>query len=153
MGSGAFFFFGGLLMILASVMEFILGNTFSFVVFGAFGAFNLTFAATLQPFYNAYGAYAPAGEAASAGLETVGFNSSFGKFRGSPGRGLDSARLMRLLYSFCHAIYGCSVLDLSCLLTAHQSCICRYFLHFGPDIWFPCGCIFQPLSGQRPTCW
>jgi succinate-acetate transporter protein len=35
--SGTFYFFGGLLMILASVLEFIVGNTFVFVVFGSFG--------------------------------------------------------------------------------------------------------------------
>lgn len=46
-------------MILGSFLEFILGNTFPFVVFGSFGAFWLTFAATLTPFYNAAVAYAP----------------------------------------------------------------------------------------------
>lgn len=56
---GAYYFFGGLLMILGSFLEFILGNTFPFVVFGSFGAFWLTFAATLTPFYNAAVAYAP----------------------------------------------------------------------------------------------
>jgi len=56
---GVFFFFGGLLMILGGFLEFILGNTFPFVVFGSFGAFWLTFAATLTPFYNASIAYAP----------------------------------------------------------------------------------------------
>ena len=46
-------------MILGSFLEFILGNTFPFVVFGTFGAFWLTFAATLTPMYNASVAYAP----------------------------------------------------------------------------------------------
>jgi succinate-acetate transporter protein len=36
-GIGSYFFFGGLLMILGAVGEFILGNTFPFVVFGSFG--------------------------------------------------------------------------------------------------------------------
>lgn len=54
-----YYFFGGLLMILGSFLEFILGNTFPFVVFGSFGAFWLTFAATLTPFYNAAIAYQP----------------------------------------------------------------------------------------------
>lgn len=44
-------------MILGSFLEFILGNTFPFVVFGSFGAFWLTFGATLTPYYNASGAY------------------------------------------------------------------------------------------------
>lgn len=35
--TGVFFFFGGVLMIIGSVMEWIVGNTFPFVVFGTFG--------------------------------------------------------------------------------------------------------------------
>lgn len=46
-------------MILGSFLEFILGNTFPFVVFGSFGAFWLTFAATLTPYYHAFIAYQP----------------------------------------------------------------------------------------------
>jgi len=84
-GTGSYFFFGGLLMFVGGFLEFILGNTFPFVVFSSFGAFWLTFASTLQPFYNAYGAYAVATAAdptppASAGLATVGFTASFGFF-------------------------------------------------------------------------
>lgn len=56
---GNYFFFGGLLMILGGTMEFILGNTFPSVVFCMFGAFWLSYAATLQPFYNAAIAYDP----------------------------------------------------------------------------------------------
>ncbi|KAF2019340.1 hypothetical protein BU24DRAFT_439524 [Aaosphaeria arxii CBS 175.79] len=78
-GTGTYFFFGGLLMILGSLGEFLLGNTFPFVVFGSFGAFWLGFGATLQPFYNAYGAYSPT-ENAADGLSTVGFRSSFAFF-------------------------------------------------------------------------
>jgi len=82
-GSGAaniasYFFFGGLLMLLGGFLEFILGNTFPFVVFTSFGAFWLTFGGTLQPYFNAYGAYAPAGSTSiAAGLTTEGFNASF----------------------------------------------------------------------------
>ena len=67
-------------MMVGGFLEFILGNTFPFVVFTSFGAFWLTFASTLQPFYYAYGLYAPPGSTSeAAGLETVGFNASFGK--------------------------------------------------------------------------
>jgi len=54
---GVFYFCGGMLQIIGSVMEWILGNTFPFVVFGTYGAFWLSLAATLQPSYNAVGAY------------------------------------------------------------------------------------------------
>ncbi|KAF2217469.1 hypothetical protein CERZMDRAFT_30407 [Cercospora zeae-maydis SCOH1-5] len=78
--TGVYFFFGGLLMVLGGLGEFLLGNTFPFIVFCSFGAFWLQYAATLQPFYNAYGAYAASGEAAATGLESVGFNASYAFF-------------------------------------------------------------------------
>ena len=40
MTGGVFFFFGCLLMILGAVGEWIIGNTFPFVVFGTFGKHN-----------------------------------------------------------------------------------------------------------------
>lgn len=67
-------------MLLGGFLEFILGNTFPFVVFTSFGAFWLAFAATLQPFYYAYGSYAPANQPEAAGISTVGFTASFGFF-------------------------------------------------------------------------
>ncbi|KAF5868757.1 putative plasma membrane protein [Botrytis fragariae] len=79
-GIGSYFFFGGLLMIVGGFLEFVLGNTFPFVVFISFGAFWLTFASTLQPFYYAYGLYSPPGGTPTDGLKTVGFNASFGFF-------------------------------------------------------------------------
>lgn len=80
-------------MILGSIGEFFLGNTFPFVVFGTFGAFWLTFGATLQPFFNAYGAYSTTTNPAE-GLETVGFNASFGFF-------LVFMGLLCLIYFIC----------------------------------------------------
>lgn len=67
-------------MILGAFLEFILGNTFPFVVFGSFGAFWLTFAATLTPMYNASGAYAPDPTKTYEGASTAGFASTFGFF-------------------------------------------------------------------------
>jgi len=78
--SGSYYFFGGLLLVLGGLLEFILGNTFPSVVFTSYGAFFLSFAATLQPFYYAYGLYAPPGASETAGLTTVGFTSSFAFF-------------------------------------------------------------------------
>ncbi|KAF1976252.1 GPR1/FUN34/YaaH-class plasma membrane protein [Bimuria novae-zelandiae CBS 107.79] len=78
-GTGTYYFFGGLLMTIGSLGEFIIGNTFPFVVFGSFGAFWLGWAATLQPFYNAYGAYSTTGDVAD-GLTTIGFRSSYAFF-------------------------------------------------------------------------
>lgn len=82
-GIGAYFFFGGLLMILGSLGEWIMGNTFPFVVFGSFGAFWLTFACVLDPTYGSfsnYAAYTSTPTDAAAGLTTTGFNAAFGFF-------------------------------------------------------------------------
>jgi len=78
--TGVYFFFGGLLMILGALGEFLLGNTFPMVVFGTFGAFWLSYGATLQPFYNAYGAYVGSNTGDVAGLNDAKFQSSFAFF-------------------------------------------------------------------------
>ncbi|KAH8700207.1 gpr1-like plasma membrane protein [Talaromyces proteolyticus] len=74
---GAYYWFGGLLQILACVLEFFIGNTFTFVVFGSFGAFFLSFATTLVPFYNAAGAYTTA---QMDGADSPQYHASFGFF-------------------------------------------------------------------------
>ena len=66
-------------MILGALLEFVLGNTFPFVVFGTFGAFWFTFGATLTPSFNASIAYLPDDPAASAADPT--FQSSFAFFQ------------------------------------------------------------------------
>ncbi|OCK73966.1 GPR1/FUN34/YaaH-class plasma membrane protein [Lepidopterella palustris CBS 459.81] len=92
-GIGTYYFFGGLLMVLGGVGEWIMGNTFPFVVFTSFGAFWLGWAATLQPFYNAYGAYSTTSNPAD-GIDTVGFHSSFAFF-------FLAMAMMCLIYLIC----------------------------------------------------
>ncbi|KAK2779593.1 gpr1 fun34 -class plasma membrane protein [Colletotrichum kahawae] len=82
-GSGAagiptYFFFGGLLMFVGGLLEWVLGNTFPATVFTTFGAFWASFGGILNPSFAAFSSYAPAGEAGAAGLATKGFNASFG---------------------------------------------------------------------------
>jgi len=93
-GTGTYFFFGGLLMILGSIGEWLIGNTFPFVVFGSFGAYWLGFAATLTPEFNAYGAYATNANEPATGLATDGFRSGFAFFFISMG-------IMCLIYLVC----------------------------------------------------
>jgi uncharacterized protein len=38
---GTYYFFGGMLQVIGSVLEWFIGNTFPFVVFGSFGTFSL----------------------------------------------------------------------------------------------------------------
>ncbi|KAJ9296873.1 hypothetical protein DTO271G3_5072 [Paecilomyces variotii] len=68
---GVMYFIGGLLMIIAGVMEWILGNTFTLVVLSSFGAFWLSLATTLVPAYGAAAAFEPNDPT------NPGFNSSF----------------------------------------------------------------------------
>jgi hypothetical protein len=99
--SGAYFFIGGPFLLIAGLLEFFLGNTFTFVVFISYGEFEplgciysrstnlmihffstagifFALAASFQPFYNAAGAYSETGLDNAAGSLTPGFNSSFG---------------------------------------------------------------------------
>lgn len=95
MDSGVFFFIGGPCLWVGGLLEFFLGNTFSFVVFFIYGqCFVPTYkldetdfideggilfgwGATLQPFYNASGAYAPDGSYVTGKTEPA-FWSSLG---------------------------------------------------------------------------
>ncbi|KAF2763074.1 GPR1/FUN34/YaaH-class plasma membrane protein [Pseudovirgaria hyperparasitica] len=94
---GTYWFAGGLLMILGAVGEFILGNTFPFIVFGSFGSFWLIFGATLTPYFNAIGAFnvpASGDSPEVSGIENPVFNHSFGYFTLSMG-------LMCFFYLIC----------------------------------------------------
>ncbi|KAK3621072.1 hypothetical protein LTR56_022998 [Elasticomyces elasticus] len=70
---GAYYFFGGLLQIFGAIFEWIIGNTFIYVVFGSYGAFWLAFAATLTPAFNAEEAYL--GAATTAAERAAGLAS------------------------------------------------------------------------------
>ncbi|KAJ5587837.1 uncharacterized protein N7459_003602 [Penicillium hispanicum] len=51
--TGPIIFLGGLLLLITSILEFVLGNTFPCVVFGTIGGFWFAFAATMIPAFNA----------------------------------------------------------------------------------------------------
>ncbi|KAF2626449.1 hypothetical protein BU25DRAFT_99608 [Macroventuria anomochaeta] len=91
---GWYFFAGGLLMVLGGLGEWILGNTFPFVVFTSFGAFWLGYGATLVPSYGAYGNYADPTIQGSTGLESVGFNVGIAYF-------MISMAMLCLVYLVC----------------------------------------------------
>ena len=75
---GAYYFIGGFLMSLGGILEFFLGNTFSFVVFCSFGGFWFTLGATLTPAFNAYGAYSTDAAHPELGLTSPSFHASYG---------------------------------------------------------------------------
>jgi len=70
--TGAYYGFGAILMLLGSILEWVLGNTFPSVVFASFSAFWFTFGSTLVPSFNAAGAY--------GGSTDPGFAASFAFF-------------------------------------------------------------------------
>ncbi|KAL8823598.1 MAG: hypothetical protein Q9191_005713 [Dirinaria sp. TL-2023a] len=93
-GVGSYYFIGGMLMTLGGLLEFFLGNTFSFVVFCSYGGFWFTLGSTLTPSFNAYGAYSPSASDPSLGLTTAKFHASYGFF-------LLFMGLLSLMYLVC----------------------------------------------------
>ncbi|KAJ5732305.1 hypothetical protein N7493_003786 [Penicillium malachiteum] len=75
--SGVLILLGGLLLVLSSILEFILGNTFSSVVFGHLGGFCLAFGASMTPAFNAGAPYSSTGTNNLAGLHSPGFANTF----------------------------------------------------------------------------
>ncbi|KAK6362282.1 hypothetical protein TWF730_005978 [Orbilia blumenaviensis] len=73
-----YYFLGGMLSLIGGLLEFVLGNTFPFVVFTSFSGFWFTLGGTLTPTFNAMGAYSTSGADAVEGGATMGFNASFG---------------------------------------------------------------------------
>ncbi|KAI5817091.1 GPR1/FUN34/yaaH family-domain-containing protein [Pyronema omphalodes] len=73
--NGAHFFCGGVLLLLGGILEFFLGNTFAFVVFGSYGGFFLSLGATLTP---GFGVLAP--YTTESGALNHAFYNSFGFF-------------------------------------------------------------------------
>ncbi|KAE8406398.1 GPR1/FUN34/yaaH family-domain-containing protein [Aspergillus pseudonomiae] len=92
--TGVLILFGGLLLIISSILEFVIGNTFPSVVFGHLGAFCLAFGATMTPAYNAAAPYSETMTDTIAGLHSPGFLNTFAFF-------LVSMALLMLIYAIC----------------------------------------------------
>ncbi|CAG7937553.1 unnamed protein product [Penicillium nalgiovense] len=73
---GPIIFLGGLLLLITSILEFIIGNTFPCVVFGTIGGFWFAFAATMIPAFNAAAPYSSTSDTA-AGLASEGFMNTY----------------------------------------------------------------------------
>ena len=115
-------------MILGSFLEFILGNTFPFVVFGSFGAFWLTFAATLTPYYNASVAYDPTHPAASSSDPV--FASTFAFFQVYMG-------VLCFVYMIVALRTNIIFVLIFLTLVAAFGCLARFFFSIGegaPDV-------------------
>ncbi|RLL98713.1 hypothetical protein CFD26_102593 [Aspergillus turcosus] len=78
--TGTYYFMGGVLMVIAGVLEFFSGNTFAFVLSCGFGGFWFTMGSTLTPGFGAYAAYSPDPTKPWLGLNDPGFLASFAWF-------------------------------------------------------------------------
>lgn len=69
------------MLLLAGIGEFILGNTFPFIVFMGYGSHFLTFATSFIPFFNAVSAYTTGNPYLGDDnqMVTVQFAASYGK--------------------------------------------------------------------------
>ncbi|KAJ6076895.1 hypothetical protein N7499_008876 [Penicillium canescens] len=74
---GPIVFLGGLLLLITSILEFVLGNTFPCVVFGTIGGFWFAFAATMIPSFNAAAPYSSTANDTAAGLSSTGFLNTY----------------------------------------------------------------------------
>lgn len=118
-GTGTYFYLGGLCMVLGGIGEWIIGNTFPFVVFTSFGGFWLSWGATLHPSYNAYGAYSTTGNPAD-GLHTVGFRSSLAFFQLSMAILCFVYLILSLRTNICFFIIFLGIVPDFCFLAAAQ---------------------------------
>ncbi|OKL61277.1 Protein alcS [Talaromyces atroroseus] len=78
---GPIVFLGGLLLVITSILEFILGNTFPCVVFGTIGGFWFAFAATMIPAFNAAAPYSSSSVDTITGLSSSGFMNTYAYWR------------------------------------------------------------------------
>ncbi|KAE8396345.1 Protein alcS [Aspergillus alliaceus] len=75
--TGPIIFLGGTLLVITSILEFILGNTFPCVVFGTIGAFWFAFGATQTPAFNAAAPYSPSTTNTMQGLQSPEFLNTY----------------------------------------------------------------------------
>ncbi|KAL9112027.1 MAG: hypothetical protein Q9227_003647 [Pyrenula ochraceoflavens] len=118
--SGVYYFFGGLLMILGGILEFLLGNTFPFVVFSTFGAFWLSFATTLTPTYTAISSY-PNPDSADVPPQ---FASTFAFLHVYMG-------LLCIIYLICALRTNCVFVGIFLALVLTFACLAGSFFYVG----------------------
>ncbi|KAE8381709.1 GPR1/FUN34/yaaH family-domain-containing protein [Aspergillus bertholletiae] len=75
--TGPIIFLGGTLLVLTSILEFILGNTFPCVVFGTIGGFWFAFGATQLPSFNAAAPYSTSTTNTIEGLHSPEFLNTY----------------------------------------------------------------------------
>jgi len=118
-GLGTYVAFGGILMLLGSIGEWILGNTFPCVVFGSFGAFWIALTLTLTPYM---GAAAPNKYTEPKGLVGPAFNNSFGFY-------LVCMGALVIVYSICALRTNLILFLILFLLIPAFACLTAGYFH------------------------
>jgi succinate-acetate transporter protein len=72
---GIFFFTGPVLLVLATIFEWIIGNFFAMMVCGLFSVFWLSFGTLQLPSWQLAASYSPTGTDSASGAATVGYNA------------------------------------------------------------------------------
>ncbi|KAJ5172943.1 GPR1/FUN34/YaaH-class plasma membrane protein [Penicillium capsulatum] len=116
--TGVLILFGGLLLVLSSILEFILGNTFSSVVFGHLGAFCLAFGASMTPAFNAAAPYSETTTNTLAGLHSPGFVNTFAFFFLFMGLLMFIYTICATRTNICFVMIFASLILVFCLLAA-----------------------------------
>ncbi|KIH92204.1 hypothetical protein SPBR_03108 [Sporothrix brasiliensis 5110] len=123
----AYFFLGGLLMFVSGLLEWVLGNSFSSIVFSSVGCFWFTFGGILCPSFGTYGFYAKDGEPLQSGLADPGFNASLGFFLASFG-------LYALILLVCSLRTNAVFVLIFLTLVPAFSCLGAAFWYMAEDI-------------------
>lgn len=129
-------FFGGMLLIIAGIFEFILGNNFPFLVFMGYGAHFLSFATTFQPTFHQISFYSN-GDPYQSGV-TPAFAASFGEFPHTEFTDLYRLRVNRILPS----VSGHSINRLLARRSSHQPGLRAHLHQCNKRFWFRYGIAF-----------
>ncbi|KAI3113476.1 hypothetical protein CBS147333_2914 [Penicillium roqueforti] len=128
---GFSYFFGGVLQLIAAVLEFILGSTFPSVVFGSFGAFWVALGATQTPNFNAQAFF----ENGENGVDMSEYYASFAF-------GLIFLAVLVSIYTICATRLNIVFFCLSFTLTFSVICLAASY-------W--CMAQGKALAGERLT--
>ncbi|KAK5091424.1 hypothetical protein LTR05_001607 [Lithohypha guttulata] len=122
---GAYFWIGGLLLLLGGIGDWILGNTFPATVFLTFSGFFFTFGATLLPSYNTYGAYGAEADNVAANWTSMRqFHSTFAFF-------LVSMTLLCTVYFIASIRTNVTFVLIFGFLTPTFSCLSASYFAYG----------------------
>ncbi|KAH8691795.1 hypothetical protein BGW36DRAFT_304471 [Talaromyces proteolyticus] len=142
---GSLIFLGGLLMVLGGVGEWILGNTYPATVFAIFGGFFFSFGATLEPSFNAYGAYSPDPSNPAKGMNAT-FFATFGFFTMAVVIILIILGIASIRTNVCFFLLFCLFVPAGKLILAAVGCLTGSFfsLSYGNAIY---ATMLQHISG------